>query len=117
MVSSTKRRLDKITNELDPENFSTLFAFAEFLRDRQPDAAAEVSDPVIVPRPENESVISAIRRLSRSYPMLARDTLLNEAVSLMTRHIMSGESAVETIDRLEALFSSRYQAFQSDQSS
>lgn len=49
--------------------------------------------------------------------MLARDTLLNEAVSLMTRHIMSGESAVETIDRLEALFSSRYQAFQSDQSS
>ena len=117
MVSSTKRRLDKITNELDPENFSMLLAFAEFLRDRQPDAAAEVSDPVIVPRPENESVISAIRRLSRSYPMLARDTLLNEAVSLMTRHIMSGESAVETIDKLEALFSSRYQAFQSDQSS
>ena len=115
MVSSTKRRLDKITNELDPENFSTLLAFAEFLRDRQPDAAAEVSDPVIVPRPENESVIGAIRRLSRSYPMLARDTLLNEAVSLMTRHIMSGESAVETIDKLEALFSSRYQAFQAGQ--
>ena len=117
MVSSTKRRLDKITNELDSENFSTLLAFAEFLHARQPDIVVEVSNPAIVPRPENESVIGAIRRLSRGYPMLARDTLLNEAVSLMTRHIMSGESAVETIDRLEALFSSRYQAFQSDQSS
>ncbi|MDC0163835.1 Crp/Fnr family transcriptional regulator [Gammaproteobacteria bacterium] len=116
-MGSTKRRLDKITNELDSENLSTLLAFAEFLHARQPDIAVEVSNPAIVPRPENESVIGAIRRLSRGYPMLARDTLLNEAVSLMTRHIMSGESAVETIDRLEALFSSRYQAFQSDQSS
>ena len=114
-MSSTKRRLDKITDDLDPENFSTLLAFAEFLHSRQPDTVVEVSDPVIVPRPENESVIGAIRRLSRSYPMLARDTLLNEAVSLMTRHIMSGESAVETIDKLEALFSSRYQAFQAGQ--
>ena len=116
-MGSTKRRLDKITNELDSENLSTLLAFAEFLHARQPDIVVEVSNPAIVPRPENESVIGAIRRLSRGYPMLARDTLLNEAVSLMTRHIMSGKSAVETIDRLDALFSSRYQAFQSDQSS
>ena len=117
MVGSTKQRLDKIASELDSENLSTLLAFAEFLHARQPDTAVEVSEPAIVPRPENESVIGAIRRLSRSYPMLACDSLLNEAVSLMTRHIMSGESAVETIDTLEALFSSRYQAFQSDQSS
>ena len=116
-MGSTKRRLDKITNELDSENLSTLLAFAEFLHARQPDIVVEVSNPAIVPRPENESVIGAIRRLSRGYPMLARDTLLNEAVSLMTRHIMSGKSAVETIDRVDALFSSRYQAFQSGQSS
>ena len=37
-MSSTKRRLDKITDDLDPENFSTLLAFAEFLPDRQLDA-------------------------------------------------------------------------------
>ena len=117
MVGSIKQRLDKITSELDSENLSTLLTFAEFLRARQPDTAVEVSDPMIVPRPENESVIGAIQRLSRGYPMLARDTLLNEAVSLMTRHIMSGKSAVETIDRVDALFSSRYQAFQSGQSS
>ena len=64
-MGSTKRRLDKITNELDSENLSTLLAFAEFLHARQPDIVVEVSNPAIVPRPENESVIGAIRRLSR----------------------------------------------------
>ena len=48
--------------------------------------------------------------------MCIRDRF-NEASSLMTRHVVQGESREDTIDRLEALFQSRYTSLQAKSAS
>ncbi len=104
--SGTGRRLLRIFRSLAPEDRRTLMAFAEFLAarpgDTQPDTPAE---PHPIPRPEHESVVGAVKRLSRSYYMLERDgAMLNETSSLMAAHVLHGRPAAEVIDELEALF-------------
>jgi 2-polyprenyl-6-hydroxyphenyl methylase / 3-demethylubiquinone-9 3-methyltransferase len=55
-----------------------------------------------MPRPAVESVVKAIKRLMATYPMLARDKLLNDTSALMTQHVVHKRPAVEIIDELEA---------------
>ena len=55
-----------------------------------------------------ESVIAAIRRLARTYPMLDSDNVFSAATTLMTRHVMWQQAAVEVIDELEVMFKARY---------
>ena len=80
----------------------------------RPAACRQCPEIVDIPRPEHESVINAIRRLTQTYPMLNRDTLINEASGLMARHMMHGETSEDTIDQLEALFKSRYATWQAE---
>jgi hypothetical protein len=104
------RRLLRIYRSLDADNRRTLVAFAEFLAARQ-DAAkpAEVEAPRPEPRPPGERVVAAIKRLSRTYPMLAQDSgILNEVSSLMAGHVLHGRAPDAVIDDLEALFSRTY---------
>ena len=61
-------------------------------------------EPQVIPRPENESVVAAIKRLTATYPMLDKPQLLNETSALMTKHVMQGVGVVEVIDELEDLF-------------
>lgn len=104
------RRLLRIYRSLDADNRRTLVAFAEFLAARQ-DAAppAEVEAPRPEPRPPGERVVAAIKRLSRTYPMIAHDSnILNEVSSLMAGHVLHGRTPQEVIDDLEALFARTY---------
>ncbi len=80
--------------------------FLEFLggRDSASAKTLEFPPPEPIPRPENESVVGAMRRLSASYHMLDKNLILHEASALMSTHIMQGRSAPEVIDDLEALF-------------
>ena len=85
-----------------------LIAFAEFLADepaRAPDGALA---PLVIPRPEEESVTMAIRRLVRSYPMLDRRRLMVEASQFMAQHALEGRPVVEVIDELEKIFGQHY---------
>ncbi|MGA0342893.1 MAG: Crp/Fnr family transcriptional regulator [Arenicellales bacterium] len=111
MANARKRRLDDVLDQLTSDHFSMVAEFAEFLRTRQGEPEPDLREPVAIPRPAEESVIAAIRRLSKTYPMLAKDDLFNEASSLMTQHLMHGESGEATIDRLEAMFKDRYEAW------
>lgn len=109
------RRLLRLWRGLDAADRATLLAFAEFLAGR---AGAPVADPppVAVPppvpeaRPAQESVIAAIKRLRRVYPMLDGGALLTETSALMGAHLLHGRPALEVIDELEALFARRYAA-------
>ncbi len=107
-----QRGLLRLYKALGAEDRQSLLAFAEFLLQRSADtvdlplAKAEVKK---IPRPPVESVVSAIKRLSASYPMLDRSKLLTETSSLMTAHIMHGRSATDVIDELETIFSGYYQ--------
>lgn len=111
-----ERRLIGWLRSLGDEDRRTLLAFAEFLAGRtQPAAAPAPSpEPLVLPRPAQESVIAAIRRLTRTYPMIERGPMLDETSLLMSSHVLQGRDAALVIDDLEALFLRHYQAQQKD---
>ncbi len=110
-----ERRLLKLLAALRREDQETLVAFAEFLASRRKaQGPTELPEPEPMPRPADESVVAAIRRLSATYPMLDKSRMLNETSSLMTQHIMQGRAAAEVIDDLEAVFSKHYERFKQE---
>jgi hypothetical protein len=109
-MSSVDKRLRRLFHELPRAEQETLLAFAEFLHSRaQPQAnTLSVQD---IPRPPQESVVGALKRLAATYPMLDKSLLLNETSPLMSQHVLQGRPAHAVIDELEALFSKHYQTF------
>lgn len=98
----------------------TLLAFGEFLAARQTGVDPEpvpIPEPLPSVRPEVESVVGAIRRLSESYRMLDRSALLHETAALMSAHVLQGRLAASVIDDLEALFSDHYARWRAARSS
>ena len=111
-LPEAERRLLTHFSRLDTPDRETLLAFAEFLAGRARSAASEPpSDPVAIARPERESVVAAIKRLSQTYPMLERSALLNETSSLMVAHVMHGRAAASVIDDLEILFADHFACY------
>ena len=107
-----KRRLLELYDALDAQDRASLTAFAEFLATRQEGAVGAVeplAEPDFLPRPPEESVIAAIRRLAQTYHMLDKAAMLHETSALMSAHILQGRPASEVIDELESLFSSHYE--------
>ncbi len=96
----------------------TLLSFAEFLAAQIPRDQAEPApspEPRYTPRPEQESVVAAIKRLNATYFMLEDHAgLLNEASVLMTQHVMQGRDINEVIDELETMFARFYGEWRSE---
>lgn len=109
MAGKIERRIRDILGALPDAQAVALLEYAEFLASRhaKPDVAME---PLVIPRPEKESVVRAIKRLGATYPMVDRSKILNETSVLMTQHVIHGRDAVEIIDELEILFRNRYEA-------
>lgn len=115
-MSNELQRLTQLLKGMSVEHKRSVVEFAEFLQQKSKKATPEVKSqerlqPEITPRPENENIINAIKRLRKSYFMLNTDILLNETSALMTQHIVQGRDAVEVIDDLEALFEKHYQNY------
>jgi hypothetical protein len=55
-----------------------------------------------------ETVVMAIKRLTRTYPMLDRRKLIGRTSQLMAEHALQGRAAVEVIDELEMVFERYY---------
>ena len=108
-------RLHTLYQSLDSEDKQTLITFAEFLQQRsslkKESRPQQLQLPGEMQRPQQESVVAAIRRLSGCYPMLEKETLLHETSDLMSSHILKGRAATDVIDDLEVLFSSRYEEY------
>ena len=119
--SPEERRLTRVFRTLDPANRRTLLAFADFLAQDQAPAVEGLApdrlpeEPVDIPRPPEESVIAAIRRLGLCYPMLDRQPMLHETSALVSAHMLQGRAAAEVIDELEALFTRHYQDYRARQ--
>nr|WP_206171763.1 hypothetical protein [Thiorhodococcus mannitoliphagus] len=114
--SADERRLIKRFRKLTEADRHTLLAFADFLAQREapaPTMPKVPQEPTPAPRPENESVVGAIKRLSKTYEMLERDALLNETSALMSAHVLQGRGAPEVIDELEAVFARHYSEYRS----
>lgn len=105
-----EKRLLAVIREFPADSKEQVLAFAEFLHTRL--AIPKLpTEPISIPRPNEESVVKAIRRLSSTYPMLDRGKMLNETSTLMTQHVLEGRDATDVIDALEALFRSQYEAY------
>lgn len=109
MKNSSLRRLQEIYEQLPTTEQETLLAFAEFLYARAEKVLEPLPEPKSLPRPANESVVAAIKRLAKSYPMLEKKTMLDETSNLMTQHILQGRDSVKVIDELEVIFSRHYE--------
>lgn len=108
MPSNIEKRLREILSDLPEAQAAALLEYAEFLAARY-GGPKEIAAPLNIPRPSEESVIKAIRRLGATYPMLDRSKMLNETSSLMTQHVLQGRAAAEVIDELESMFKRHYE--------
>ena len=109
--SSSEKQLRQLFKQLSAVDQQSLLSFAEFLASRtvltQP-ILSEFPAPEAIERPAQESVVKAIKRLTATYPMIARDLLLNETSALMSTHVIQGRTAVDIIDELERVFAKHY---------
>jgi hypothetical protein len=110
-LNKNDKKLLKIYNQLTESAQSSLMDYADFLLDKYPNIQEVQKEPNFIPRPEAESVIAAIKRLSATYPMLTETSLFNETSTLMSQHIMQGREASVVIDEIEAIFSTQYNAY------
>jgi hypothetical protein len=101
--------LQTIFKKLSPEQQLTLLEFAEFLLSRT--VEKPFIEAKLLPRLPSESVIAAIKRLSKSYPMLDKATMLDDTSRLMTEHIIQGREKSKVIDELEIIFSDHYKKY------
>ena len=94
---------------LAPEQQETLISFAEFLAARAAAAAPrECGEPEAIPRPVEERVVQAIKRLRLTYPMIDHSKMLHELSDFMTQHLVMGKPAAAVIDALEVVFRRHY---------
>jgi hypothetical protein len=118
-MNATEQQLSRIFRQLDAADRATLLAFGEFLAQRA-DAAvapppapagaksAAIPAPEPIGRPDSETVVGALKRLSRTYPMLDKSLMLSATSDLMARHILQGTDASGAIDALEEIFREHY---------
>ena len=104
----TSKALTELYESLDDERKQSLCDFADFLYARAEPVVKEVPPPEPIPRPEEETVVGAIKRLKSKYHMVESMSVFSRASSLMTDHMVSGRDVAEVIDEMEALFDEAY---------
>lgn len=124
MDSDRQKALLDTLEKLSPTDQSAVSRFAEFLLSNASgftmpsmetpaevaEPPAEIPEPEHVPAPENERVIAALKRLSKTYHMLSKNKTLGMTSGLMTQHIMKRREASEVIAELERVFQEEYEA-------
>jgi hypothetical protein len=125
-MTSDEKKMLYYFSVLGEEHRSMVMEFIEFLGSKYPnelppaqptefpDEQKKIIEPELTPRPDTESVIAAIKRLSQSYPMLNKEKLFDKTSTLMTAHIMQGRDVVEVIDEIQLVFESHYEEYVSE---
>jgi hypothetical protein len=98
MGGKRQQTMLEIFGRLDTQQQDALLDYAAML------VADDDSAPQPEPRPETESVVLAIKRLSRGCPVSDRRKLMGPVSLLMAQHALQGRAAAEVIDELELLF-------------
>ena len=100
--------LSDIYEAMDDQRKQSLSDFAGFLYAQADPVSKEIPPPDDIPRPEEETVVGAIKRLKLTYPMIGSMTVFSAASALMTEHMVNGRNVVEVIDEMEVLFVTAY---------
>ena len=107
MIKSSKQLID-LYEAMDDERKLSLGDFADFLYAKAGPVVKEIPQPAEVQRPDEETVVGAVKRLKTKYHMVESMTVFSAASSLMTDHMVKGRDVVEVIDELEILFEDAY---------
>jgi hypothetical protein len=115
-VKTRKQQLIQLFEGLDQQGRDSLLDYADFLFNKnQQNAPAQDPDikhqPLDHPRPAEESVLAAVKRLRASYFMIDTDGMINQTSSLVTQFMLQGRPAPDVIDDLEQLFDEHYQNY------
>ncbi len=136
-MSNREQRLQEILRSLPEAEADSLLDYAEFLLLRAPQkqllqtlttAAAGASmaesssmspppeiepevnlEPANIPRPEKETIIGAVKRLSETYHMLSTDKMLHETADLVGQSMMGTRDTADVINDLEQVFRRYYE--------
>jgi hypothetical protein len=114
MSRKPQEKIIGVFENLSPADQAAVLSFAEFLLSREatakavPAVAVEIPEPDLGPRPQDEKVVAAIKRLSKAYYMLDKSKMLGVTSDLMTQHVLQGREAVAVIDELEQVFAEHY---------
>ncbi len=108
MKKSTKKLLE-FYRSLPDEVAEQLLDYAEFLALRHNVEIQAISSPEDISRPDKESVVVAVKRLTATYPMVNKDKLLDKTASLVSQNMLQGRDAIEVIDELEIIFRQHYE--------
>jgi len=125
-LSEQEQSLLSTFKDLSSQDQHSLLRFAEFLATGKttmsvaPNVAIssnetavveEIEQPVKIERPKDERVVNALKRLSATYPMLEKKTLLSKASELVAQHVMFAKPAVIVINDIETMFSEAYDKY------
>ena len=124
MKSAQLQLLDLFTG-LDETGQASLLAFAEFLSTRNPTGSSATPAAVTTPkegvpapenieRPADESIVGALKRLAKTYPMLDKSEMLGATSDMVATHVMQGTDPTLVIDQLEAIFADHYRKLQKE---
>ena len=118
MVRKQQEKILGVLERLSSADQASVLSFAEFLLSRAatakavpalaPAVAVEMPEPALGPRPQDEKVVAAIKRLSKAYYMLDKSKMLGVTSDLVTQHILQGREAMEVIDELEQVFADHF---------
>ena len=105
--------IKQLFSKLDEEHQQAIIDYAAFLAQRRvaKDSTGMDLKPESIERPQQESVIAAIKRLKKTYYMLDTDTMLNQTSALMGQHILKGREASAVIDELQSIFEDQYKQY------
>ncbi len=119
-MASAEQQLTEFFRQLSAADQLTILAFAEFLAARSsPGSIAVSTEPFVIPEPEaierppRESVVAALKRLSKTYHMLDKTEMLGATSDLVATSIMQRTDAVIVVDELEEIFRSHYEKLKS----
>jgi len=110
----TVSELAELFDTLDDERKASLFDYAEFLQSKGGLVKKELGEPMDIPRPEEETVVGAVKRLKLTYPMIGSMTVFSAASSLMTEHMVNGRDVIEVINEMEQLFEESFEKLLKD---
>ena len=114
-MSKLEDAILKSLRQLPEAQKQVLADYAEFLCQRyaiEEDSVAKI--PLDIPRPQEESVVKAIKRLSKTYPMLDSKELFEKTSSYMMRNLMHGEGSSVLIDEMEVYFEQTYLTYSNE---
>ncbi len=112
-MKNRNRDLDTLMSQLGGVHQQAVVDYANFLVQQyniRPQVEAGLK-PEDIARPEQESVVAAVKRLKKTFYMLDTDLLLDETSSLMGQHILRGREASVVINELQSIFQAKYEVY------